>query len=85
MGMLNEASVYIDQEPLGDYENGHIGIDDAEEAEGDDDELEEVDAETYEDATKKEKHQTRWTSNYTEVEYEALIKPRHGKASPLMA
>jgi hypothetical protein len=57
--MLNEASVEIDQEPLGDYENSHIGVDDVEdveEVEGDDDELEEVDAGTYEDAaSKKEK------------------------------
>jgi hypothetical protein len=26
MGMLNKASVDIDQEPLGDYKNGHIGV-----------------------------------------------------------
>jgi hypothetical protein len=26
MGMLNKASIDIDQEPLGDYENGHIGV-----------------------------------------------------------
>jgi hypothetical protein len=75
---LNEASVDIDQEPLGDYENGHIWVDDVEdveEVEGDDDELEEVDAGTYEDAaSKKEKHLTRRTSNYTELEDEALIK-----------
>jgi hypothetical protein len=42
---------------------------------GGDDELEEVDAGTYEDAaSKKEKHLTMRTSNYTEVEDEALIK-----------
>jgi hypothetical protein len=51
--MLNEASVNIDQEPLGDYVNGHIGVDDVEEAEGDVDELEEVDVGTYEDAASK--------------------------------
>jgi hypothetical protein len=54
--MLNEASIDIDEEPLGDYENDHIGVDDAEdveEAEGDDDELEEVDAGTYEGAASK--------------------------------
>jgi hypothetical protein len=28
--MLNEASINIVEEPLGDYENGHVGIDDAE-------------------------------------------------------
>jgi hypothetical protein len=33
MGMLNKASIDIDQEPLGDYENGHIGVDYVEEAE----------------------------------------------------
>jgi hypothetical protein len=51
--MLNKASIDIDQEPLGDYENDHIGLDDAEdveEVEGGDDELEEVDVGTYEDA-----------------------------------
>jgi hypothetical protein len=78
VGMLNEASIDIDEKPLGYYENGHIGVDDAEdveEAEGDDDELEEVDASTYEDAaSKKEKHLTRRTLNYTEVEDEALIR-----------
>jgi hypothetical protein len=58
--MLNEASIDIDEEPLGDYENGHIGIDDSEdveEAEGVDDELEEVDAGTYEDAASKKRSQ----------------------------
>jgi hypothetical protein len=66
-----------DQEQLGDYENGHIGMDDSEDvekAEEDDDELEEVDAGTYEEATEKEKFQTRRTSKYTEMEDEALIK-----------
>jgi hypothetical protein len=55
--MLNEASIDIDKEPLGDYKNDHIGIDDAEdvEEEGGDDELEEVDAGTYEDAASKKK------------------------------
>jgi hypothetical protein len=57
VGLLNEASIDIDEEPLGDYENDNIGVNDAEdveEAEGDDDdELEEVDAGTYEDATSK--------------------------------
>jgi hypothetical protein len=73
--MLNEASIDIDQEPLGDYENGHIEVEDVEEAEGDDDELEEVDIGTYEDAaSKKRKHLTRRTSNYTELENEAMIK-----------
>jgi hypothetical protein len=76
--MLNEASIDIDEGPLRDYENGQIGVDDAEdveETEGDDDELEEVDAGTYEDAaSKKEKHITRRTSNYTEVEDEALSR-----------
>jgi hypothetical protein len=59
--MLNDASIDIDEEPLGDYENGHIGIDDAEdvEEEGGDDELEEVDADTYEDAASKKDHITR--------------------------
>jgi hypothetical protein len=39
--MLNDASINIDKEPLGDYENVHIGIDDAEdvEEEGGDDDL----------------------------------------------
>jgi hypothetical protein len=58
-------------------ENDHIGIDDAEdveEAEGVDDELEEVDAGTYEDAASKKDHITRRTTNYTEVEDEALIR-----------
>jgi hypothetical protein len=32
--MLNVASIDIDQELLGDYENGHIGYDDVEDAEG---------------------------------------------------
>jgi hypothetical protein len=76
--MLNDASIDIDEEPLGDYENGHIGIDDAEgvEEEGSDDDLEEVDAGTYEDATSKKDHITRRTTNYTdlEVEDEALIR-----------
>jgi hypothetical protein len=75
--MLNEASINIDEEPPGDYENNHIGVDDAEdveEAEGDDDELEEVDAGTYEDAASKKDHVTRRTTNYTEVEDEALIR-----------
>jgi hypothetical protein len=31
--MLNEASIDIEQEPLGDYENGHIGLDDAKDVE----------------------------------------------------
>jgi hypothetical protein len=40
-----------------------------------DDELEEVEAGTHEDAaSKKEKHLTRRTSNYTEMKDEALIK-----------
>jgi hypothetical protein len=55
--MLNDASIDIDEEPLSDYENGHIGIDDAEdveEEEGDDD-LEEVDIGTYEDAASKKR------------------------------
>jgi hypothetical protein len=76
--MLNEACVDIDEEPLGDYKNGHIGDDDAEdveEAEGVDDELEEVDAGTYEDAASKKDHITRRTANYTEMEDEALIRP----------
>jgi hypothetical protein len=47
---------------------------DVEEAEEDDNELEEVDVGTYEEATEKEKLQTRRTSNYTEMEDEALIK-----------
>jgi hypothetical protein len=49
--MLNDAYIDIDEEPLGDYENGHIGIDDAKDVEekGGDDDLEEVDAGTYED------------------------------------
>jgi hypothetical protein len=53
--MLNDASINIDEEPLGDYENGHIGIDDFEdvEEEGGDDDLEQVDAGTYEDAASK--------------------------------
>jgi hypothetical protein len=75
--MLNDASIDIDKEPLGDYENGHIGIDDAEdveEAEGVDDELEEVDAGTFEDAASKKDHITIRTANYTEVEDEALIR-----------
>jgi hypothetical protein len=66
VGILNEPSINIDEEPLGDYENGHIGVDDAEdveEAEGDDDELEEVDAGTYEDAASKKDHVTRRTTN----------------------
>jgi hypothetical protein len=76
VGMLNDASVDIDEEPLGGYENGYIGIDDAKdvEEEGGDDDLEEVDAGTYEDATSKEDHITRRTTNYTEVEDEALIR-----------
>jgi hypothetical protein len=58
--MLNVASIDIDQELLGDYENGHIGFDYAEDAEGDDDEVEEVDEGTYEDAaSKKGKHQNK--------------------------
>jgi hypothetical protein len=75
--MLNEASINIDEEPLGDYKNGHIGVDDAEdveEANGVDDELEEVNAGTYEDAASKKGHVTRRTANYTEVEDEALIR-----------
>jgi hypothetical protein len=74
--MLNDAFIDIDEEPLGDYENGHIGIDDAEdvEEEGGDDELEDVDAGTYEDAASKKDHITRRTTNYTEVEDEALIR-----------
>jgi hypothetical protein len=47
-------------------ENDHIGIDDAEdveEAEGVDDELEEVDAGTYEDVASKKDHITRRTAN----------------------
>jgi hypothetical protein len=75
--MLNEASINIDEEPNGDYENGHIGIDDAEDvekAEGVDDELEEMDAGTYEDAASKKDHIARRTANYTEVEDEALIR-----------
>jgi hypothetical protein len=76
--MLNEASINIDEELLGDYENSNIGVNDVvdvEEAEGDDDdELEEVDAGTYEDATSKKYHVTRRTANYTEVEDESLIR-----------
>jgi hypothetical protein len=74
--MLNDASIDIDEEPLGDYENGHIGIDDAEdvEEEGGDDDLEEVDAGTYKDATSKNDHITRRMANYTVVEDEALIQ-----------
>jgi hypothetical protein len=66
--MINDASIDIDEEPLGDYENGHI--DDAEdvEEEGGDDDLEEVDAGTYEDAASKKDHITRRTANYTEVD-----------------
>jgi hypothetical protein len=73
--MLNDASIDIDEESLGDYENGHIGIDDAEdvEEEGGDDDLEEVDG-TYEDAASKKDHIPRRTANYTEVEDEALIR-----------
>jgi hypothetical protein len=68
--MLNDASIDIDEELLGDYENGHIGIDDSEdvEEEGGDDDLEEVDAGTYEDAASKKDHITRRTANYTEVD-----------------
>jgi hypothetical protein len=74
--MLNDASIDIDEEPLGDYKNGHIGIDDVEdvEEEGGDDELEEVDADTYEDVASKKDHITRRTTNYTKVEDEALIR-----------
>jgi hypothetical protein len=71
--MLSRASIDIDQEAHGDYEKGHIRVDDAEDVEGDEDELEEVDVETYEDAENKRGHQARRTSNYTEVEDEALI------------
>jgi hypothetical protein len=45
-----------------------------EKAERGDDELEEVDAGTYEDAANKKDHITRRTINYTEVEDEALIR-----------
>jgi hypothetical protein len=45
-----------------------------EEVEGVDDELEEVDTGTYEDAAGKKYHIMRRTSNYTEVEDEALIQ-----------
>jgi hypothetical protein len=74
--MFNDASFDIDEELLGDYENGHIGIDDAAdvEEEGGDDKLEEVDAGTYEDAASQKDHITRRTTNYTEVEDEALIR-----------
>jgi hypothetical protein len=74
--MLNDASIDIDEEPLGDYEYVHIGIDDVEdvEEEGGDDDLEEVDAGTYEYAASKKDHITRRTTNYTEVEEEALIR-----------
>jgi hypothetical protein len=72
--MLNDASIDIDKELLGDYENGHIGIDDAEDVEeGGDDDLEQVDAETYEDTASKKDHIIRRTANYTEVEDEAFI------------
>jgi hypothetical protein len=74
--MLNDASINIDEEPLGDYENGHIGIDDAEdvEEEGGDDDLEEVYTGTYEDAAGKKDHITKRTANYTKVEDKALIR-----------
>jgi hypothetical protein len=44
------------------------------EEEGGDDELEEVDAGTYEDAASKKDHITRRTRNYTKVEDESLIR-----------
>jgi hypothetical protein len=44
------------------------------EEEGGDDDLEEVDAGTYEDAASKKDHITRRTANYIEVKDEALIR-----------
>jgi hypothetical protein len=73
VGLLNEATIDIKQEPLGDYETGALGVDDGEHGEGEEEEFEEVDEGTFEDAANK-RGPTRRTGNYTKIEYEALIK-----------
>jgi hypothetical protein len=73
VGMLNKATIDIEQEPLGDSENGVLGVDDVEDVEGGEEELEEVDEGTFEDAA-NHKGPCKRMANYCEIEDEGLIR-----------